>query len=136
MTLAVPDNLDEVLSTEWLTAALEQRFPGISVTRVTQGPVISRVSTNARFRIECADGVPDGLSPHLCVKGYFGQEAQGSRQAGIPEAYFYRDLADEIGVRTLRSLLVRGARGRVSVNGVSSAECRPSRTRSPTGGLG
>ena len=48
----VPATLDEVLSPEWLTAALAQRFPGIEVTTVTAGPVVSRLSTNARFTIE------------------------------------------------------------------------------------
>ena len=38
----VPATLDEVLSPEWLTAALAPRFPGIAVTTVTAGPVVSR----------------------------------------------------------------------------------------------
>jgi hypothetical protein len=99
---AVPQTLDEALSPVWITNALAPRFPGIRVTAVTRGPVISRVSTNARFSIECADGVPDGLSPHLCVKGYFTDIGRFARQVGEPEAYFYRDLAATTGVRTLR----------------------------------
>jgi hypothetical protein len=98
----VPDTLDEALSPAWLTAALAPRFPGTRVTAVTRGPVISRVSTNARFTIECADGAPAGLSRHLCVKGYFTDYGRSSRQAGEPEAYFYRDLAASTGIRTLR----------------------------------
>lgn len=97
----VPDTLDQALSPEWLTAALSARYPGIKVTEVEPGPVVSRVSTNARFRITCADGLPDGLPAELCVKGYFYDT--GSRQAGLPEAYFYRELAAESGIRTLRS---------------------------------
>jgi len=99
---AVPDTLEVLLSPRWLTAALSPRFPGIDVTTVTPGPVISRVSTNARFHIECAGGVPDGLSPDLCAKGYFGDSGRLSRQAGEPEARFYRDLAAATGVRTLQ----------------------------------
>ncbi len=68
------------------------------------GPVINRVSTNARFRIECARGMPPGLSPHLCAKGYFGEDARPFRPIGEPEAHFYRDLAESTGVRTLRSV--------------------------------
>ncbi len=98
----MPDTLDEALSPAWLTAALTPRFPGIHVTGVTRGPLISRVSTNARFSIECEGGVPDGLSSRLCVKGYFTDAGRPSRQAGEPEACFYRDLADAAGVRTLR----------------------------------
>lgn len=100
----VPDSLDEALSAEWLTSALSSAFPGIRVTRVERGPVVSRVSTNACFRIECADGVPPGLTADLCLKGYFGDAGAAARRAGIPEACFYRDLAGPSGVRTLRSV--------------------------------
>jgi hypothetical protein len=105
--VAIPDSLDEVLSPAWLTAALGQRFPGIEVVAVTPGPVVSRLSTNARFTIECRSAMPDGLSPHLCVKGYFGDLGDLGpllRRVGQPEAYFYRDLASSSGVRTLRAV--------------------------------
>jgi hypothetical protein len=104
MTAPVPDTLEEMLSPAWLTAALEPRFPGIVVTAVEPGPVVSRITTNARFRIECRGGVPEGLSPYLCGKGYFNEVGKVSREAGEPEAYFYRDLASATGVRTLRSV--------------------------------
>jgi hypothetical protein len=68
------------------------------------GPVISRVATNARFRISCAGGQPDGLSADLCGKGYFTETGWGARFAGVPEAYFYRDVAAFTGIRTLRSV--------------------------------
>ena len=100
----VPATLEELLTPEWLTAALSQRFPGIEVTGVTPGPVIARVSTNARFTIECAGGVPDGLAPTLCAKGYFSDEGRKFAHVGEPEAHFYRDLADITGVHTFRSV--------------------------------
>jgi hypothetical protein len=100
----IPETLDEVLTPGWLNAALRTRFPGIEITAVAPGPVVSRVSTNARFTIECAGGVPGGLSPHLCAKGYFGEYGALARTAGVPEASFYRDLADATGVRTLRAV--------------------------------
>jgi len=59
------------LDPEWLTSALAPRFPGVRVVAVEPGPVISRLSTNARFAISCEGGLPDGLSPDLCAKGYF-----------------------------------------------------------------
>jgi hypothetical protein len=98
---AAADTLEDLLSPEWLTDALAPRFPGVRVAEVTLGPVISRVSTNARFRITCAGGLPDGLSADLCLKGYFGEAGRASRQAGIPEVGFYRELAPRTGVRTL-----------------------------------
>jgi Phosphotransferase enzyme family len=104
MSVPVPDTLEELLTPQWLTGALEPRFPGIQVTKVTPGPVISRVSTNARFHIECAGGMPAGLSSNLCGKGYFTDVGRAFRHVGEPEACFYRDAAEMTGMRTLRSV--------------------------------
>jgi hypothetical protein len=98
----VPHTLDEALDPDWLTAALGRRFPGIKVVAARLGPVVSRVSTNARFEIECEGGQPPDLPRHLCVKGYFSEQVGVLRSAGEPEVLFYRDLADPIGVRTLK----------------------------------
>jgi hypothetical protein len=38
-SVAIPDTLDELLTPEWLNAALSTRFPGVHVTDVTPGPV-------------------------------------------------------------------------------------------------
>jgi hypothetical protein len=94
--------LNDLLSPEWLTRALSARFPDVQITRVTPGPVVSRVSTNARFHIE--GGLPPGLSADLCGKGYFSDEGWSARQAGVFEVFFYRHLAAMSGVRTLRSV--------------------------------
>ena len=101
-SISVPETLAELLTPEWLNGALSTRFPGVNVTDVTPGPIVERVSTNARFKIE--GDIPDGLPPALCAKGYFSEAGAGSRQAGVPEACFYRDLAHPIGVRTLNSV--------------------------------
>ena len=104
MSARVPDTLEEALSPQWLTAVLQPRFPGIAVREVISGPTVDRVSTNARFTIGCDGGVPEGLSSRLCVKGYFNEQGREARFVGEREAYFYRDLAAESGVRTLRSV--------------------------------
>ncbi len=98
----IPETLDELLTPEWLNAALAPRWPGVNITRVTWGPLVERVSTNQRFKVE--GDLPDGLPPALCAKGYFGDVGRGSAHAGVPEASFYRDLAHPIGVRTLNSV--------------------------------
>jgi hypothetical protein len=103
-TAPVPDTIEQALDPGWLTDALGVRFPGIEVTRVTRGPVVERLSTNARFSIECADGVPDGLVPTLCIKGYFGDKGRHLAHVGEPEARFYATLAESTGVHTLRSV--------------------------------
>jgi hypothetical protein len=104
MSVPVPDTLELLQSPEWLTAALAPRFPGVNVTAVTPGPIVSRVSTNARFEIECAGGVPDGLPANLCGKGYFSEVGRAFRQVGEHEAGFYRDVAANTGMRVLKSV--------------------------------
>jgi hypothetical protein len=99
-TAGVPSTLDIALTPSWLSDALGARYPGIRVSAVEPGLVVSRVSTNVRFRIECEGGLPQGLPAELCIKGYFDNPAAG--RAGIPETHFYRDLAESTGVRTLR----------------------------------
>jgi hypothetical protein len=104
MSLPVPDTLEAVLDPDWLSAALGRRYPGVTVLSVQAGPVVSRVSTNARFRVHYQGEAPLGLPADLCVKGYFSDcsdTAAASRQAGVPEALFYRHLARTSGVRTL-----------------------------------
>lgn len=101
---AVPEKLDQFLSPDWLSAALGIRFPGIQVTDVISGEIDQRVSTNVPFHIECAGGLPPGLSADLWGKGYFGEGAELYRSAGEPEAFFYRDVAESTGIRTLRSV--------------------------------
>jgi Phosphotransferase enzyme family len=103
-TVDVPDTIEELLTPRWLNAALAPRFPGVNVTEVTPGPVVERMSTNARFRIECSPEPPPGLSPALCAKGYFSEVGHTLSGVGVPEACFYRDLADDVGVHTLRSV--------------------------------
>jgi len=101
----VPESLAELLTVEWLTGALGQRFPGITVTDVTPGPVMTRISTNAFFSIECEGDRPAGLPADLCAKGYFSDTGTAAyRSAGEPEAHFYRDLVASVGVRTLPSV--------------------------------
>ncbi|MVZ99791.1 phosphotransferase [Actinomadura sp. LD22] len=100
----VPDTLDALLSPEWLTRALGARFPGVRISRVTPGPVVSRMSTNARFSIEAEGGLPPGLPADLCGKGYFTEATWPTRATGVYEVSFYRHLAARTGVRTLRSL--------------------------------
>jgi hypothetical protein len=99
-TVPVPDTLEQALSARWLTAALQPSLPGVDVVAVTPGPVVDRISTNARFSIECADGA----SHALCVKGYFNEIGRTAPYIGAPEAGFYRDLAATTGVRTLRAV--------------------------------
>ncbi|BBX04908.1 aminoglycoside phosphotransferase [Mycolicibacterium moriokaense] len=99
MGVAVPEDIDVALSPGWLTQALQPRFPGIEIRAVQRGPVVERLSTNARFIVDY-DGDFD-LPRHLCIKGYFSELGRHIAHVGEPEAYFYRDLAVVSGIRTL-----------------------------------
>lgn len=101
MSVPVPDSLETVLSPDWLTAALEPRFPGLRVRSAMLGPVVSRVSTNARFTIDVDGDLPAELPAELCVKGYFGADQWPARSAGQPEVSFYRDVFPSTGMRSL-----------------------------------
>lgn len=102
MTVHVPDELEELLTPEWLTAALAPRYPGIRVTAVEIGQVIRRVSIVAFFQIECEGGVPEGLSTNLVAKGYFGEHLRQVRYVGEAEAFFYREIVEPAGLRSMR----------------------------------
>src|SRR5262245_4451933 len=102
MVVAVPDDLDVALTPEWLTCALQPRFPGVDVRTVERGPIVERLSTNARFTI--GGTLPSGLPDRLCIKGYFSELGRTIAFVGAPEAGFYRDLAGPTGVRTLRAV--------------------------------
>jgi hypothetical protein len=103
-TVPVPDSLDQVLSAQWLTAALRPRYPGIDIRAVTPGAVVDRISTNARFVIEYVGDLPDDVPTAMCVKGYFNDIGRAARQIGAPEAYFYGHVATPTRVRTLHSV--------------------------------
>ena len=66
VSLPVPNSLQEVLDPAWLSHALGQRFPGVTVASLEPWPIVSRVSTNARFHVECQGGLPSGLPADLC----------------------------------------------------------------------
>ncbi|SEO55063.1 phosphotransferase [Trujillonella endophytica] len=100
---AIPATLAEALTPEWLTAALRTRFPDVVVQSVEPGPIVSRVSTNARFTITCTGAPADELPRELCIKGYFADmSSAGGGAAGFSEGLFFDSLAETTGVRTLR----------------------------------
>lgn len=98
----IPETLAETLTPSWLTSALRTRFPEVEVHEVIPGPVVSRVSCNARFTITYTGAPVDELPRDLCVKGYFSDMGDGEASAaGMSEALFYGSLAAATGVRTL-----------------------------------
>ena len=101
MAPEIPGTIDELLTPEWLAAALSPRFPSLEITHVARGPIVSRLSTNARFTIGGPSGLPPGLKPDLCAKGYFTEVGRARASAGEPEAYFYRDVIGDTPAESL-----------------------------------
>ncbi len=103
MPVPIPDTLAEALDAVWLSQALGQRYPGLRVTAVQRGPVVSRVSTNARFRIECEGGLPPGMTGGSVHQGVFRrlfrdgvsqQEGRSARGVVLPTPREFRGCAD------------------------------------------
>jgi hypothetical protein len=92
-------DLAEVLSPAWLTAALEQRFPGIVVADAKVVETLESTATKVRFEVsyEQTGGHAD-LPAAFCVKGYFNPKVGADRRTGIHEAYFYQRLAPTVPV--------------------------------------
>jgi hypothetical protein len=93
-----PAELEEVLSADWLSAALSPRFPGIQVASTTVTETLQSMATKVRFDVEYADG-PADAPPALCIKGYFGVGHNYRAHAGLGETMFYRELASTLSVR-------------------------------------
>lgn len=102
----IPNGLDE-LTPEWLTHALAEAFPGITVTEADLAGVLHGSAAKARLTIESegASGVP----PSFLVKASFteGLGDDELAQAWVPlmrmmnetEGRFYTDVADLLGDR-------------------------------------
>ena len=93
--MTVPASAQEAVSVEWLSGALR-----LDVDRVRVGRIDDRVSSNVPVSVE----LKDGTRSDYWIKGYFTELGQAYRQAGIPEAMFYRELAEASQLRTLRSV--------------------------------
>lgn len=100
-TLALPHAIDEV-TPQWLTQALRERCPGITVARAEVQHVIWGTSTKVLMRIE-QHGADCGIPERICVKGELDERVRQSL-AGLAmtgtqvEASFYNDLAPRLGV--------------------------------------
>lgn len=93
---SVPTVLDQV-TTEWLSRALDARFPGAEVIRLDIGRVIHGTATKVRLMLEYnASGHAYGLPPTLWLKA--GLEAHSAQQEKVyqGEARFYADLAHQL----------------------------------------
>ena len=82
----------EQITREWLTEALQERYPGVEVTRATVRDVINGTSTKIRVALEYdGAGQKHGLPATLIVKGGFESHSQWMAGMYRDEMRFYRD---------------------------------------------
>jgi hypothetical protein len=87
----------EEIATPWLTAALRQRFPGVTVERFEIVDVLLGTSTKIRLRLEYdAAGRAAGLPATLIVKGGFEAHSPAMQPMYLNEMRFYRDVQPHV----------------------------------------
>jgi len=100
--IAIPDTI-EGLTASWLTQAIGQRCPGLTVTSATVDRVIWGTSTKVLMPIEYTGPRDCELPQRLCVKGEFDERVRNSlttvTMTGTQvEAQFYNDVAPRLGI--------------------------------------
>jgi hypothetical protein len=135
----LPRRLDQV-TTDWLSAALGRRHPGVEVLAARQEEVIAATATKARFALRYNQaGVDAGLPASMILKGglyghaherqlyelyaneaIFYRDVAPALDAEVP-ACFYADTDGETGLALIEDLALRDARF-----------CRPSEPVAPT----
>src|SRR5271154_4870801 len=85
-----PKELGEVLDPEWLSRALDRRFPGCEILGTQIVEIQQTIATKVRFEAEYREPGNPPAPVHLCVKGYFHDEGRRRIGAGVSETSFYR----------------------------------------------
>ena len=82
----------EQVTAAWLTAALRQKRPGLTVTRAEIADVILGTSTKIRVRLECAGPGAETMPRTLIVKGGFEEHSPKMAPMYVNEIRFYADV--------------------------------------------
>ena len=102
---AVPVTLEQV-TPEWLTAALDQRYPGTQVLSMRHGTIIRGMATKAQLFLTYNDaGKAHGLPESLWVKSGFDALNDELRAHNQTEACFFRDLAPSLSINIPKTWL-------------------------------
>lgn len=97
--MKIPVAISEV-SAEWLTAALDTRYPGTVVNSVTHGPVLHGTGTKVRLMLDYNPaGHAAGLPPTMWAKGGFdGVHGEIIGGGNAAEALFFSQVAPTLDV--------------------------------------
>jgi len=94
-SLPLPVTLEQV-DAGWLTRALRQRLPGVTITSATIEDVLYGTSTKIRVRVEaCGEGA-GSIDETLIVKGGFERHSPLMAAMYANEVRFYADIQSEI----------------------------------------
>jgi Phosphotransferase enzyme family len=89
--------LPEQVSAEWLTQALNERYPKVTVERARVLDVMAGTSTKIRVQVDFdAAGRDAGLPPRLIVKGGFEAHSPSMAPMYLTEMRFYRDVQPHV----------------------------------------
>jgi aminoglycoside phosphotransferase (APT) family kinase protein len=101
-----PPRTIKQVTCEWLSAALQEQYPGVKVTRADVGPLFGNKPNKARIKLKYnAAGERAGLPPSMVVKATFpglGTGAAGLDIATAAEVLAYHELVPLIKVNTPR----------------------------------
>lgn len=97
----------EVIDRDWLSGALQQRFPGVVVTSAETVRTIAGTATKRLIRLEYNEaGRAAGLPRTMCIKGGFDPghfDLFADTLLYMTEGRFFRELAGDLNVRLPRS---------------------------------
>ena len=124
--MKLPMRVEEVTK-EWLTTALQERYPGTEVTALEHGRFISGTGSKLQVRLFYNEaGAKHGLPPSMYVKGGFDWHEVAFKasyqaeaifftkwrpeiEANLPKSY-YGGYNDEQGIALMEDLTLRGVR--------------------------
>lgn len=96
----LPLQVDEI-SSHWLTLALRQRHPDVTVLQHEVLETISTTTTKVRIRLQLdAAGQKAGISQQIIVKGGFEEHGRELEKMHLREVRGYRDVFPEVPLHT------------------------------------
>ena len=96
----LPITVEEITS-DWLTAALRTRAPGVTVLGFEVVNVINTTSTKVRLRLDRDERAVDAGIPELVIlKGGFQEHSRGLAHMHLREVRGYRDVFPEVPLPT------------------------------------
>ena len=92
----LPMDFQEITA-DWVTLALQERYPGVEVTRLQLGQIIRGTGSKAQLLLTYNDKGPEyGLPPSMYAKGGFDWHKAAIKESYQAEARFFSEWAPEM----------------------------------------